>query len=387
LNQAAQFAAANAELIENLFGQIENEQDSLLAEIRRIAEIPASTFHEQQRTDYLRETFSTAGLRDSHSLEKGSVLAYSESKKQSGSLVLAAHIDHVYPEGTNLATSIDGGLLRGPGVGDNAANVGAIVTLARLFTRLDIQPARGLVFCGTVREEGNGNLDGVAEVLDALGDRVWGVIAVDGRTGSIVNRSLAIHRYLLKVSGPGGHSWGHFGTPSAVHEMARIITALDDMQIPPGPKTTWNAGTIRGGTSVNAIAQECEAEIDLRSLETGHLEALEKGFLDMVNRKPKPGIQVEAELIGERPCATLPADSPLLLSALGVAEHLGIDVELAASSTDAALALWRGIPAISFGTYRGGGGHTLEEYIEIDSLVAGLKWLALTVLTATGVNA
>ena len=324
LNQVVQFTREHTKLVERLFERIEGEHANLLTLIRRIAEIPAPTFHEQKRTEYLRETFSDAGLRDAHALEKGSVLACTHSGNQEESLVLAAHIDHVFPAGTDLATHVDGGLLRGPGVGDNAANVAAIVTLARLLTELGIQPARGVVFCGTVREEGNGNLDGIAEVLESLGDRIWGVIAVDGRTGSVVNRSLAIHRYLLKVSGPGGHSWGHFGTPSAVHEMARIVADIDNIENPPGPKTTYNVGTIHGGTSVNAIAQECEAEIDLRSLEIEHLEALERKFLDIVNRKPKPGIKVEAKLIGERPCAALPADSPFLLTATGAAQHLGL---------------------------------------------------------------
>jgi tripeptide aminopeptidase len=357
LNQAAQFVREHRELVDRLFERIEKEQEAFLA----------------------------AGLKGAHSLPKGSVLGCSDSADQADSLVLAAHIDHVFPAGTDLATKADGLLLRGPGVGDNAANVAAVLTLARLLAELDVRPARPVVFCGTVREEGNGNLEGIAEVLEALAGRVWGVIAVDGRTGSVVNRSLAIHRYLLKVSGPGGHSWGHFGTPSAVHEMARIVAALDGIKIPIEPKTSWNVGTIRGGTSVNAIAQDCKAEIDLRSLQTEHLKALEQEFLAIVNREPKAGIRVEAKLIGERPCAALPAESPLLSAATDAAVRLGIEVELAASSTDAALALWQGIPAVSFGTYRGGGGHTPEEYVETDSLTAGLKWLTLTVLAVAGV--
>jgi acetylornithine deacetylase/succinyl-diaminopimelate desuccinylase-like protein len=416
-NHVAEFAVKHEALIERLFEKIDQSRDSLIARIREIAEISAPTFHEEKRTEYLKDAFTGCELNDVHSLPKGSVLAYTRSAdsirsqdkakeglsrtKGSGSteprsaspgsgkpvdLLLAAHIDHVFPAGTDLGTHIEGSLLYGPGTGDNATNVAAILMLAELISKLDIRLAGNVAFCGTVCEEGNGNLAGIAEVLEALGDKLHAVIAVDGGASSVVNRSLAIRRYLLKTGCPGGHSWGKFGTPSAIHEMAKIVAALDAVEVPAEPKTTFNVGTIRGGKSVNAIAQECEAEIDLRSLDRGKLEKLERDFLDIVESSRRQDVEVDARLIGDRPAAVIPPDSPLVSTALNAAKRMGMEVKLSASSTDAALPMSRGIPAISFGIYHGGGGHTLQEFVELDTLTAGMKWLALTVLAFTGVK-
>lgn len=386
LNPASEFAAGHQTLIDELFDRINESHDQFVELIRETAHIPAPTFHEELRGDFVLKAFESAGLRDTLTLEKGSILGFTRSADSDDALLLAAHIDHVFPPGTDLSSRIEGSNLYGPGTGDNAANVAALIILARLLRDAGILPDRNIAFCGTVCEEGNGNLAGISEVIGALAGRLHAVIAVDGGASSVVNASLAIRRYLLYVKCRGGHSWGQFGSPSAIHEMARIIKALDSQELPSEVKTTYNVGTIRGGTSVNAIAQECEAEIDLRSLEEHCLEELEGNFLRIVQNARTEGVQVSAELIGDRPAAMLPTGHSLVTAAMGAASHLGFDAKLASSSTDAALALARGIPAISFGIYRGGGGHTLEEFIELDSLTAGLKWLALTVLSIAGVK-
>jgi acetylornithine deacetylase/succinyl-diaminopimelate desuccinylase-like protein len=282
--------------------------------------------------------------------------------------------------GTDLTTRVEGSTLFGPGTGDNAANVAAIITLAEILRANEVNLRRNIAFCGSVCEEGSGNLAGIEEVLDHLGDKLTTVLAVDGRTPSLMHRSQAIRRYRVEMSGPGGHSWDGFGTPSAVHEMARAVAALTGVDVPAEPKTTFNVGTIRGGKSVNAIAQECIADVDLRSLETGDLEKLEQEFLSMLKRIPAKGIHVKATMAGERPAAEEPPDSPLVKTAIDAARHLGFKAELTASSTDAALSLSRGVSSITIGTYRGRGVHTLEEEVDLDSLTTGLKWLALTVM-------
>jgi acetylornithine deacetylase/succinyl-diaminopimelate desuccinylase-like protein len=217
-------------------------------------------------------------------------------------------------------------------------------------------------------------------VLDHLGDRLAAVIAVDGRTPYLMHRSQAIRRYRVEMSGPGGHSWDGFGAPSAIHEMARVVAALTAVEVPAEPKTTFNVGTMRGGKTVNAIAQECVIDVDLRSLDSRRLERLEQEFLDIVTRVPAEGVHVTTTMAGERPAAEEPPDSHLVKTAIDAAEHLGLQPELTASSTDAAISLSRGIPSISLGTYRGGGVHTIEEQVDLDSLTMGLKWLALTVM-------
>ncbi len=385
-NHVAEFAGKHGALLTRLFEKIDQSRDGLIERIREIAEIPAPTFNEKKRTEYIKEAFAGSGLNDIHSLSKGSVLGYTQARGVKDTLLLAAHIDHVFPHGTDLTTRIEKDILYGPGTGDNATNVAAIVEMARLFRELSIFPVRNIAFCGTVCEEGNGNLAGISEVLDSLGESLSAMIAVDGGASTVANRSLAIRRYVLRVRCPGGHSWGQFGTPSAVHEMARIITALAALEVPSEPRTSYNVGTIRGGTSVNAIAQSCEAEIDLRSLERESLEALEQSFLRIVQAARKEDVDVVAELIGDRPAAVIAPEHPLVSTALGAAQQLGLEVKLAASSTDAALPLSRAIPSISFGIYHGGRCHTLEEFVKLSSLTTGMKWLALTVLAIAGVE-
>jgi len=369
-----------------LIARIEEEQDVLVSLVREIAETPAPTFEEKARTALLTERFPEVGLRDVHALPGGSVLAYTGGRDRPNTLLLAAHIDTVFPMETDLSTRLDGQLLHGPGIGDNAANVAALLTLARLWSESGIRPTRNVAFCGTVGEEGNGNLAGIREVLDELGDGVSEVIAVDGKNSAVMTRSLAIRRYLLRVEGPGGHSWTEFGRSSAIHELARVVTALTSLSVPEEPRTTFNVGTIRGGTSVNAIAQECETQIDLRSTDVAALEELDREFHRIVRDVPATDVKTEVRLIGERPGASIAHDSLLVDTAVQTARHLGMDVRLESSSTDAALPLSRGIPAVCFGIYRGSGTHTLEERIELDSLVPGLKRLALAVLMRTGLE-
>jgi tripeptide aminopeptidase len=371
-------------LVEAVFRAIDESRESLVGRIRELAEIPSPTFEEERRTEYVKAAFAEAGLSDVHSLPKGSVLGFTHSKNEPDTLLLAAHIDTVFPLETDLTTRLEGNILHGPGTGDNAANVAAIITLAEILDRLKIKPGRGIAFCGTVCEEGVGNLGGIAEVLEATGGTACSVIAVDGRMPYLSHRSLAIRRYSLKATGPGGHAWTDFGTPSAVHEVARIVSELASTKVPEEPKTTFNVGTIEGGTSVNAIAEECVAQVEFRSLEAQQVESMARTFLELAERIPAAGIRIETKLIGTRPAAHLPPESELVQTVVSAGKHVGIDPEPIALSTDAALPLSRGIPSISCGTYRGKGGHTLKEQIEVDSLATGLKWLALTVMVLAG---
>lgn len=381
-----EFIKQNTAILEGLIETIDASRDDLLARVREVAETPSPTYEEKGRTEYLMRAFPKAGLAGVHSLEGGSVLGYTGGRDEHVGLLLAAHIDTVFPMETDVTTRTDGGLLRGPGTGDNAANVAAILSLAEILAEGGLEPAANVAFCGTVREEGLGNLGGMAEVLDELGDRTAMAIAVDGMSPRITNRSQAIRRHAVTVRGPGGHSWNHFGTPSAIHETARIISALASIEVPTEPRTTFNVGRIKGGKSINAIAQECSIEVDLRSLEERTVKDLEREFLRIVAELPPEGIRTETELIGMRPGAVIDPEHDLVKTAEAAARHVGLEPVLNAASTDAALPLSKGIPAISFGTYTGGGTHTLEEYVEVDSLTTGLKWLAITVLAITGLK-
>lgn len=382
---AGRFVEQHPTLVRTLFERIDQSQQELVARIRQIAEIPAPSFREEQRTAYLLERMPALGLHDVHALSKGSVLGYSRGRSEGDMLVLAAHIDTVFPQDTDLRTRIEGAVLYGPGTGDNATNLAAILTLVGLLQQLDIRLARNVVLCGNVCEEGAGGLAGIREVVDELGANLGEVITVDGESTAIVNRSLAIRRHRICVEGPGGHSWSQFGAPSAIHEMGRIVAAVGALEVPSDPKTTFNVGTIRGGTSVNAVAQRCEADVDLRSLESTELERLEQRFLDIVHAVSSRDLRVRTEIIDERPGAALDPDHRLVAAAASSAEHLGLESPREAASMDVAIPLSRGIPAVGFGIYRGEGEHTLAERVELDSLAIGLKRLALVVLMLSGI--
>lgn len=386
MGEVAEYAAKNAKIVEEALTVIEGMGDVLTARVREIAEIPSPTFHEVKRAEYLIRAFPEAGLKDLTKLPGGSVLAFTKSKNCRDTLLLAAHIDTVFPAGTDVTTSIEGSVLRGPGTGDNAANVAAIVSLAKLIRDMGVRLGRNVAFCGNVCEEGMGNLAGIAEVMEYMGSSLGMVVAVDGRMPHILNRSLAIRRYAITARGPGGHSWMDFGTPSAVHELARVVAEVSQLEVPAEPKTTFNVGTFHGGKTLNAIAQDCTAEVDLRSLDVKHLESLERAFLRIVRDLPAPGVEVKAKLVGERPACVQPPESDPVRTAIEAAAYLGLQSELGAASTDAALPASRGIPAMAMGTYRGEGVHTLEEYIELGSLATGLKWLTLTVLVLAGLE-
>jgi tripeptide aminopeptidase len=380
------FTAENQRPLNLLFDRVEALREALIARIREISEIPSPTFDEHLRTEYVLYSFQNAGLNDIRTLGLGSVLGFTGDGRGPVDLLLAAHIDNVFPSGTDLGTRIDGGILRGPGTGDNAANVAAIIALAEILNELSIRPAGNIAFCGTVREEGLGNLGGMDEVLAEIGERTGAAIAVDGQMDSLIVQSQAIRRHAVTVRGPGGHSWKDFGNPSAIHEMARIITSLAGIEVPDEPRTTFNVGKIGGGTTVNAIAEECVAEVDLRSLEPEVVEDLERKFLKLAGGTLSPGVQIETQLIGERPGGSIDAEHDLVKTAVAAARYLGCEVTLKAASTDAALSLARGIPSVCFGIYSGDGTHTLQEYIRLDSLTAGLMRLGLTVLALVGIG-
>jgi acetylornithine deacetylase/succinyl-diaminopimelate desuccinylase-like protein len=382
----AEFVEQHQDIVKPLLEQVDRSYETLVCRVCEIAEIGSPTFQEDARTKYMVEALKQVGLKDVHSLPNGSVLGFTRSKAESDTLLLAAHIDTVFPLETDLKTRIEGSTLYGPGTGDNASNVAAILTLAAIMKDMGVNSLRNIAFCGTVREEGPGNLGGMAEVLDAHGETVGTVLAIDGHASSVMHRSLAIKRHTLRAEGPGGHAWSDFGTLSAIHEMARIVNAITSLKVPEEPTTTFNVGTIQGGTSVNAIAQECTVEVELRSLVQNEVERLEREVMRIIREVPQDGVRVTADLIGTRPAGSQPVESELVKLVEGTARYVGIEPELKAASTDAALSLSRGIPSVAFGTYEGEGTHTLQEQVDLDSLIPGLKHLALAVLMLAGIE-
>lgn len=357
----------------------------LVQEIITICQIPAPTYEEEGRTRYVRERMAALGLSDVAVDDIGDVVGRIPGTGQGPGLLLAAHIDTVFPMETDVTVRSDGDILRAPGVGDNTASVASMLTAARLLRESEIGLAGDVYFAATVGEEGLGNLRGIRRVMEVYGDKIDYVLALDGSLGSMVRQGVGSRRFRLVVTADGGHSWGSFGSPSAIHSLGRIIAQVADIRVPSNPKTTFNVGTISGGTSVNTIAARAEAVIDMRSLDVEELRRLEEKVRRIAADVARhTGTSAEFELLGDRPVGAIAEDHPLCQVVRRVHGQLGIQTRSYPSSTDSNVPLALGIPAVTVGVTLGGNGHRLDEYIHTSPLVKGVAQLLLLLVAAQG---
>lgn len=361
--------------------QIAREAQPLVVrEILQICPIAAPTFAEQARAEYVAQRFREFGLTDVRVDAISNVVARVRGKGAGPTILLAAHLDTVFPMETDLRVKMEGEVLRAPGVGDNTAAVAALLHVARLLQQDDLTPEGDVILAATVGEEGLGNLRGMRAVLDGVGKDAEYVLALDGSLGGLVAQGVASRRWRLLVTAEGGHSWGSFGAPSAIHALGRMIAAISEVRVPSTPRTTFNVGLIRGGTSVNTIAAEAEAVIDLRSLSPDELRRLEERVKRSVSQlATETGTFVKWELLGDRPGGAIPLDHPLCQLVKSVHERLAIPTRAYPSSTDGNVPLSRGIPAVTVGVTLGGNGHRLDEYIHTTPLVKGLAQILLLI--------
>ncbi len=341
----------------------------------RICAIPAPTFHEAERARFMAEQFRQRGLAvevdDLHN-----VVARRPGEARAPALLLAAHLDTVFPPDTPIAIEQGEGWLQGPGIGDNSLGLAALLTLADLLQAAGVQTPGDLLLAANVGEEGLGNLRGIRALVDRYGRELGAVVAVEGHNlGRVTHIAVGSRRLRLTVTGPGGHSWGAFGQPSAIHVLASIIAELTRLPVPEEPKTTYNVGLIEGGVSVNTIAPKASAVIDLRSVDPAELARLSQSLAGIIERHRVEGVEITEEVLGERPAGQTPVDAPIVQAATQVLRELGLEPVLDASSTDANIPMERGIPAICIGLTRGRRSHTLQERIEIDPIRLGLAQL------------
>jgi acetylornithine deacetylase/succinyl-diaminopimelate desuccinylase-like protein len=369
----------------------------------RLVAIPAPPFGEQERSEWLAERFAEAGLSRVHSDSSGNVFGFLHAAKlpleSTGPVVvLSAHLDTVFPAGTELNPVVTGDRLEAPGASDNAAGVAGMLAIAHALIEAGIELPAPLVFLGNVGEEGEGDLRGVRHLYERsdLAGRIACHIVLDGAGAeSAVTTALGSRRYQATIAGPGGHSFTDAGTPNPIAALASALAVLAETRLPEEPRTTLNLGTIHGGTSVNSIPESALASIDFRSTASDELlrleVALHRAVEDAVehwNAKAQSGarsgrgpLTFSIAKIGDRPAAQLPADSPLLEALLAVDRHLGLRTEQRLGSTDANLPLSLGIPALSMGAGGdGGGAHTLGEWYSARDREVGLKRVLLVTL-------
>jgi acetylornithine deacetylase/succinyl-diaminopimelate desuccinylase-like protein len=291
-------------------------------------------------------------------------------------LVVSAHLDTVFPSGTDVRPRISDGVIRGPGIADDGRGLAALLALGRVLTELPVELPFPLLLVATVGEEGIGNLRGVRHLFREGGParKSDGFISLDGvGLDRVISRSVGSTRFRITLRGPGGHSWTDWGLPNPIHALGRIVTTLEDLPLPRTPRTTATVARWAGGKSINAIPQEAWVEVDLRSEGADPLLEMEESLLqrceEIVKGAAPPrgesdeGLSMEISEIGRRPAGVTPDDAPLVRAAVRATHVLGVEPTLAASSTDSNIPMSLGIPAITLGAGgRAGGIHTLDEW-------------------------
>lgn len=373
---------------------LEHNAGWVTAEQVRLTEIPAPTFHEAERAAALRELFTGFGL-ETEIDAVGNVIATRPGREE-GIVLVAAHMDTVFPPGTAIAVRREGQRLYAPGISDNGTGVASLVALARAVSEAGMRTRRTLLFAGNVGEEGEGNLLGIRQLVQTLRPRLEAVIVLDGSsTDHVTTMALASMRFEVVVTGPGGHSWSDFGQPNPIHALARALARFARTRVPEEPRTSFNVGLISGGTSVNSIPARATAKVDIRSISEREIGRLEDALREAVRagveeensaaRTRRGALGWEVNVVGTRPGGELPADSELLAAVRAVDRYLGQTTRTERSSTDANVPLALGIPAVTLGGGgQGGGAHSLAEWYDPTGREYGLKRLLL-ILAAVAV--
>jgi tripeptide aminopeptidase len=372
------------------------EPETLTEQIR-IAEIPAPTFAENNRAQYLEKRFKELGLQDVRIDSGGNVIGERPGSDPRITLVIAAHLDTVFPAGTAIKIKRDGPLLVGPGIGDDARGLTVLLALVRALDEANIKTRGTLIFVGDVAEEGLGNLAGAGHLVgEELKGRITHFLALDATGYDLVNREIGSNRYRVSFTGQGGHSYVEFGRPSAIHALGRAIESIANIAVPAEPRTTYNVGRIEGGTTVNSIAQTASMLVDLRSVSAVELAKLDASFRQAVNdalsaeNKARPDgdrLTVNVELIGERPVGKQASDAGIVQTILGADKALGIPTNLTASSTDSGMPMRLGIPSATLGT----GGtwrsmHSISESFDNTDSYKGSQRALVAALAIAGIE-
>jgi tripeptide aminopeptidase len=380
------------------FADIKADDATAFAEQKRITEIPAPPYKEKVRAEYLLKRMQELGFEDASIDTEGNVIALRRGTAGGRpKLVVSAHLDTVFPEGTDVTVKEKDGVILAPGIGDDSRGLAALLSLIKSVNANGIATVGDIMFVATVGEEELGNLRGVKALFRDHGD-IDGFISIDGLgITRVVNQATGSHRYEMIFKGPGGHSFQEYGLPSATHAMGRAIARIADLETPIDPKTTFTVGTVSGGTSVNAIASEARMAVDMRSDSTEELLKLEARLLDLVKqavvdentRWKSDKMSVEIRLIGDRPAGIVAMDSPIVQASQRAVTILTGKprVTFAGSSTDSNLAMSLGIPAVTIGGGgEGGNWHSRNEWYRPVEPWLGPQNALLTMLVLAGLD-
>ncbi|MGB7728745.1 MAG: M20/M25/M40 family metallo-hydrolase [Candidatus Acidiferrum sp.] len=378
---------------------LDHNLDWTTAQQIRLTEIPAPSFQEEKRAQAVKEILSAEGL-SVYTDKVGNVIGELRGAEDKEVVLLSAHLDTVFPAGTEINVKREGDRLVAPGISDNGTGLAGLLAVARALHVAKIKPQRTILFAANVGEEGEGNLRGMRALIDAYRPKLRAVIVLDGSgIDHVTTKALASRRVEVVITGPGGHSWSDFGMPNPINALVRGSVRFINTKIPAAPRTTFNLGQVEGGTSVNSIPFEAKLKVDLRSesedeivrMESALRECMAAGVKDEMDNsrdRSRGKLEWKLNLIGSRPGGDLPADSALLAALHAADDVIGNKSRNERSSTDANIPLSMGIEAISIGAGgNGGGAHSLQEWYEPTDRELGLKRVLLTLLGVSGLAA
>ena len=363
----------------------------------RITEIPAPPFQEAARASVVKALLAESGLNVQ--IDKtGNVIGELPGANDREIVMLTAHLDTVFPPGTDVKVRRDGERLSAPGISDNGTGLAALVSIARAIQESKIKPRRTILFVADVGEEGEGNLRGMRALVETYRARLKAALVLDGSgTDHVTTKALASRRLEVLITGPGGHSWSDFGMPNPINALVRGSIRFINTKVPANPRTTFNLGQIEGGTSVNSIPYDAKLKVDIRSesedelgkLESALRESISAGVRDEMESsrdRTKGKLDWKIDVLGTRPGGELSANSPLLAALRAADDYVSNQSRIERSSTDANIPLANGIDAISIGAGgTGGGAHSLQEWYEPSGREMGLKRALLTLLGISGI--
>lgn len=362
--------------LEQLRAAADAHVEAIASLASRICEVAAPTGQEHERARLVAELWRERGYTPEIDAVSNVYVTRKGSAAGGPYLMLLAHTDTVFPASTPIKVRREGNTLHAPGISDNSVSVATMLHTFDVLDELKIETATDIIAVANVGEEGLGNLLGARTAVERYREKLGAVLVVDGGLGYITHGAVGSKRWRVIVRGPGGHSYGAFGTPSAIHGLGRIIAALADLQVPSTPKTTFNVGVIEGGTSVNTIAAEASALLDMRSTDVESLNRLAEQARALIEQRAGEGLRVEIEVLGERPAGQRSLSDPLVQLAGETLRWLGIEPRYGTSSTDANIPISLNIPSVCVGVTRGENAHTLQEFLLIQPLGQGLAQIA-----------
>lgn len=363
--------------MEKYIGETAEELKEL---VRKLCVIPAPSHNEDRRVEFVTEWLKAKGAVNVHTDSAKNVIWEINNTGKNDLAVFMAHTDVVFPDTDTLPLVETEDRYSCPGITDDTTPLCVLLMCANYFLKEGIQPKSGLLIVANSCEEGLGNLKGSRCIVDTYGDRIKEFITVESGINRLTKRAVGSHRYRVTVKTEGGHSYGAFGNRNAIAYLASMINTFYDVKVPQkaGAKTTYNVGLINGGTSVNTIAQEAEMLYEYRSDDIECLMQMKKMFESVIEAYRAMGIEVNVELLGDRPCGNV--DEALENALCAKAEEsirrvTGMEPEYRSGSTDANYPLSKGIPALCVGSVAGHGCHTREEYLELKDLNPAMHYV------------